>query len=104
VALAAAFLCLPFGYLLVQGYQFGDVTDCSLLAFVTLSMWALAVALERDSSRLAALAGGLCGCAYLCKSVLALVPLGAIGALGVLSLSGLGPRVRIRLVLVFAAT
>ena len=102
--LAAAFLCLPFGYLLVQGYQFGDVTDCSLLAFVTLSMWALAVAIERGSSRLAALAGALCGCAYLCKSVLALVPLGAVGALGLLSAAGLGPRVRMRLVFSFGVT
>ncbi len=100
---AAAFLCLPFGYLLVQGYQFGDVTDCSLLAFVTGSMWLLAVAVERDSAGLAAAAGALCGCAYLCKSALALVPLGAIGALVVLGAAGLAPRVRMRLALVFAA-
>jgi len=105
--LASAFLCLPFTYLLVQGYQFGDVTDCSLLAFVTLSMWVLAVALEqeseRDSERLVAAAGALCGCAYLCKSVLALMPLGAIGALASLGAVSLAPRLRLRLVLVFAA-
>jgi 4-amino-4-deoxy-L-arabinose transferase-like glycosyltransferase len=101
--LAAAFLCLPFGFTLVQGYQWGDVTDCSLLGFVTLSIWLLSIAVERDSTRFAAAAGALLGCAYLCKSALALVPLGVAGGLAVLGQIGLAPRIRIRLVLVFAA-
>ncbi|HUB07702.1 MAG TPA: glycosyltransferase family 39 protein [Myxococcales bacterium] len=100
--LAVAFLCLPFGFAMVQGYQWSDVTDVSLLGFLTLSMWALLVALERDDAWIAAGAGALCGCAYLCKSALALTPLGVVVALAVLGSRGLAPRVRLRLVLAFA--
>ncbi|HUB07365.1 MAG TPA: glycosyltransferase family 39 protein [Myxococcales bacterium] len=100
--LALAFLALPFGWVLVQGYEFGDVTDCGLLGFLALSMWLLAVAVGRDSTRLSAAAGAVCGCAYLSKSALALMPLGAAGSLFVLGLLGLAPRLRFSLVAAFA--
>jgi 4-amino-4-deoxy-L-arabinose transferase-like glycosyltransferase len=98
-----AFLGLTFGLTLIRGYQFGDVTDCTLLVFSLLSVWALSAAIERDSLRLALLAGALCGLAFLCKSLLALTPLGMACALAVLGARGWGPRVRLRLVLGFAA-
>jgi 4-amino-4-deoxy-L-arabinose transferase-like glycosyltransferase len=101
--LAVAFLALPFGFRLVQGYQFGDVTDVSLLGFLTLSLWVLYEAVERDSSGLAAVAGALCGCAYLCKSALALLPLGVAGGLASLGALGLAPRLRFRLLFWFVA-
>jgi len=98
-----AFLALPFGLTLVQGYQFGDVTDCSLLALSVLSLCVLAAAIERDSLRLALVAGALCGLAFLCKSFLALTPLGIVGGLALLGARGLGPRIRLALVLGFVA-
>ena len=100
---SVAFLALPFGLTLVQGYQFGDVTDCSLLALSVLSVCVLALALERDSLRLALVAGALCGLAFLCKSLLALTPLGIAGGLALLGARGLGPRIRLTLVLGFVA-
>ena len=42
------------------------------------------------------------GCAYLSKSALALLPLGVAGALAILGRVGLAPRMRTRLVVVFA--
>ena len=101
--LAASFLALPFGFRLVQGYQFGDVTDVSLLGFMALSLWVLYEAVERNSTALAVAAGALCGCAYLCKSALALLPLGVASGLAVVAALGRAPRVRLRLVLWFAA-
>jgi 4-amino-4-deoxy-L-arabinose transferase-like glycosyltransferase len=91
---AAAFLFLPFGFTLVQGYQFGDATDCTLVAFLTLSMWALVVAIERGSIRRAAVAGALCGCAFLCKSALALTPIGVVAALVILGRTRFAPRLK----------
>ncbi len=100
---ALAFLALPFGFRLVQGYQFGDATDVGLLGFMALSLWVLSEAIERDSQRLAAASGALCGCAYLCKSALALMPVGVAVSLAVLGALGLAPRMRFRLVFWFAA-
>jgi 4-amino-4-deoxy-L-arabinose transferase-like glycosyltransferase len=95
--MAAAFLCLPFGFSLIQGYQFGDVTDCTLVGFVTLSMWALLVAIERSSVRFAALGGALCGCAFLCKSAMGLAPIGVIATLYILGRTRLAARLRLSL-------
>ncbi len=100
--MSSAFLALPFGLTLVQGYQFGDVTDCSLLALSVLSVCLLTAAVERDSLGLALVAGAFCGLAFLCKTWLALTPLGIAGGLCLLGAWGWGPRVRWALVLGFA--
>lgn len=72
---AMAFLALPFGWALTQGYQFGDVTDCTLAGGVALAMAIIVASAASSSWRLAALAGAATGAAYLCKSSLALAPL-----------------------------
>ncbi len=86
---ACAFLVLPFGWKMVQGYQFGDVTDCTLVGFVALSSLLLLLAVERDSTGLSAAAGAACGLGFLCKSALALTPLGVAVALWALGRAGL---------------
>ncbi len=93
---AAAFLALPFGWKMVQGYQFGDVTDCTVTGFTLLSTLLLLLAVERDSTPLAAGAGAACGLAFLCKSALALTPMGVAAALWILGAAGFckGPRTR----------
>ena len=73
---AIGFLALPFAWRLTQGFHFGDVTDCTLVGWVTLSMLLLVRAIERSSWRWAAAAGAAVGVGFLCKTALALVPLG----------------------------
>jgi hypothetical protein len=89
----ATFLLLPFNWRLVQGYQFGDVTDCALLGFATLSILLLA---RRRNPRLV---GGTMGAAFLCKSALALAPLGV--ALALVGLRKLRPAQFVQIVLAF---
>lgn len=84
----AAFLALPFGYALCQGYMFGDATDCPLAGWVSLAVLLLVLAVERDDPRLAALAGAATGIAYLCKTALGLAPLGLAAALALLGALG----------------
>jgi 4-amino-4-deoxy-L-arabinose transferase-like glycosyltransferase len=103
-AMALSFVALPFGFRLLQGYQFGDVTDCTLLAFLALSMWWIARAVERGSIGLAIVAGVACGAAYLSKSVLALTPFGVLGALALLGILGFARRVRLALLPAFAVS
>ena len=100
-ACAAAWLTLPFGFELVQGYQFGDVTDCALAGFLSLSMWLLWAAVRRDSAPLATLGGIACAAAYLSKSALALTPLGVAVGLYVLGIVGRSPPLRARLLWAF---
>ncbi|MFZ5469764.1 MAG: ArnT family glycosyltransferase [Myxococcota bacterium] len=90
------FLALPFGWVLTQGHLFGDVTDCTLVGWVTLAMALLLWSVERDSWRWAAAAGAATGVAYLCKNVLSLVPLGVAFTLVFLSWVRFcaGPRLR----------
>ncbi|MHB8416903.1 MAG: ArnT family glycosyltransferase [Myxococcales bacterium] len=87
-ALAAAFMGLPFGWKMVQGYQFGDITDCTLVGFVVLAFWLLLRAIETGSPKLAAAAGAATGLGFLCKSALALTPLGAAVAMALLAQRG----------------
>jgi 4-amino-4-deoxy-L-arabinose transferase-like glycosyltransferase len=94
--LAIAYLTLPFHWRLVQGYQFGDVTDTTLAAFVTLAFWLLLLALERESARFAVAAGVAVGLGFLSKNVLALAPLGAAAVAIVLPLNGSTARFRLR--------
>ncbi|HUB09798.1 MAG TPA: glycosyltransferase family 39 protein [Myxococcales bacterium] len=87
-AVSAAFMGLPFAWKMVQGYQFGDVTDCTLVGFVVLAFWLLLRTIETDSPWLAAAAGAVTGLGFLCKSALALTPLGAAIAMAVLGSRG----------------
>ena len=80
----AAFLSLDFTWTLTQGFLFGDVTDTMLAACVVAAMLAVVRAVERSSVRWAALAGVLLGVGHLCKSVLALAPLGVAAVFCVL--------------------
>ncbi len=70
------FLALPFGWRLTQGLLFGDATDCTLVGFVTLSIVLLVWTIEKDSWRWALATGAAIGVGYLCKTVMALAPLG----------------------------
>jgi 4-amino-4-deoxy-L-arabinose transferase-like glycosyltransferase len=72
----AGYVSLHFTWLLTQGFQFGDVTDTTLAACLTLSVLALVRAADRSSDRWASVAGAVMGMGYLCKSALALAPLG----------------------------
>lgn len=97
VLAALAFINLPFGWNLVQGYQFGDVTDCTLVACVALAMWLLLRAAETGAPRWFLLAGAVTGVGYLCKSTLALPPLGVAAVLWALAQTRLVPnRVTLR--------
>jgi 4-amino-4-deoxy-L-arabinose transferase-like glycosyltransferase len=71
-----AYLSLPFTWVLTQGYFFGDATDTSLAACLVLSVLALVRTVDRSSLRWAAVTGAMLGLGYLCKSALALEPLG----------------------------
>jgi 4-amino-4-deoxy-L-arabinose transferase-like glycosyltransferase len=82
----AAFLSLDFTWALTQGFRFGDVTDTTLAACLVVSVLVLVRAVERSSVRWAALAGALMGVGYLCKSVLALTPVGIAAVFLVLHL------------------
>ncbi len=78
---AAIFLCLPFGWQLVQGLFFGDATDCTLVGCNALAFLLLAYSVERQSWRAALGAGAVVGLGVLCKVMLALTPLGVAGVL-----------------------
>lgn len=69
------YVSLHFTWLLTQGFQFGDVTDTTLAACLTISVLALVRAADRSSERWAWIAGAVIGMGYLCKSALALAPL-----------------------------
>ena len=86
--IAGAFLTLPFSWRMVQGYQFGDVTDATLVGFVVLSFWLLLRTIEHNSTRWAGAAGLAIGSGFLCKSALALTPLGTALAFVILGASG----------------
>ena len=58
---ALSFLALPFGWTLVQGYQFGDATDCLLGGAVAVAMLLLVTSIEKESSWLAVAAGAMTG-------------------------------------------
>jgi 4-amino-4-deoxy-L-arabinose transferase-like glycosyltransferase len=103
---ACTLLVLPFTYELVQGFMFGDMTDTTLAGCLALAMVLLVTSIRRDSLLLAALAGVAVGLGYLCKSTLALTPVGVAGVLAGGRLLGLtqGPRLRqLALLLVCAA-
>jgi hypothetical protein len=98
---------LPFTYELTQGFMFGDMTDTTLAGCLALAMVLLVTSIRRDSLPLAALAGLAVGLGYLCKSALALTPVGVAGVLTAGRLLGLtpGPRPRqLALLLVCVAT
>src|SRR4051812_33221235 len=73
---ACSFLALPFGWILTQGRLFGDVYDCMLVGFVSLTMVLLVRTIEKDSWRWAVATGVALGLGHLTKTVLALAPLG----------------------------
>jgi 4-amino-4-deoxy-L-arabinose transferase-like glycosyltransferase len=108
---ALSWVVLPFGWVLAQGHFFGDVMDCTLVGFVSLSAWALTRAIEEDTAETpwrgapwAALTGALLGGAFLTKYVLGLAPLGVAGVLTVGRTARLTPGLRWRtLALLLAA-
>jgi 4-amino-4-deoxy-L-arabinose transferase-like glycosyltransferase len=91
----ATFLSLDFTWTMTQGLLFGDVTDTTLAACVVLSILAIVRAAEQASElasmRWATLAGALVGMGYLCKSALALAPLGVAFVFLLLKRRGPGP-------------
>ncbi|WP_163787636.1 ArnT family glycosyltransferase, partial [Myxococcus vastator] len=91
---AAGFLAMPFGWQLVQGRIFGDVTDCTLTGCNAVAVALLFHATRRGSWRWGLAAGAAVGLGFLCKTGLALTPLGiaaTLWALGRLRLCP-GPR------------
>jgi len=70
------YLSLDFTWILTQGFLFGDVTDTTMAACLVLGVLAVVRAADRSSERWALLAGVFIGMGYLCKSALALAPLG----------------------------
>ena len=99
---AGAFMGLPFAWKMVQGYQFGDVTDCTLAGFEVLAFWLVLRAIETGSDRHALAAGAVTGLAFLCKSALALTPLGAALAMALLGSGGFVKGLRWRQLALFA--
>lgn len=93
VGLLAALLAAasPLGWLLVQGYHFGDMTDVSLAAWLTTTVLLAEYAIASGRTAPAVLAGICQGLALLTKSALALAP---AGALLVLWLAGRSGRLR----------
>ncbi|RKH49568.1 phospholipid carrier-dependent glycosyltransferase [Corallococcus sp. AB050B] len=82
---AMGFLALPFGWQLVQGRFFGDVTDCTLAGCNALAVALLFHATREDSWRWGLAAGAVVGLGFLCKTGLALTPLGVGATLWALS-------------------
>ncbi len=76
----ASFFVLPWGWLMTQGHFVADVTDITVAAFVALGFAWLWMSVEKDSARWAFAAGAAIGLGYLCKTFLALAPLGVAGA------------------------
>jgi 4-amino-4-deoxy-L-arabinose transferase-like glycosyltransferase len=83
---AMSFVVLPWGWFLMQGHFVADVTDIAVAAFVTLGFAWLWWAVEKESNVWAFLAGASIGVAYLCKTFLALDPLGVAFAWWLLAL------------------
>ncbi len=81
---AIVYLALPWLWTMTQGYQFGDVTDCTLAGAIALAMALLLRAVDRNSVVWAGAAGAAVGAAFLCKSGLGLTPLGVAMALAIL--------------------
>ncbi|ATB46176.1 glycosyltransferase family 39 protein [Corallococcus macrosporus] len=78
---AAGFLAMPFGWQLVQGRFFGDVTDCTLTGCNAVAVALLFHATRQGSWRWGVAAGAAVGLGFLCKTGLALTPLGIAGTL-----------------------
>lgn len=94
LAVSMGFLSLPYSWILVQGYMFGDITDTTLVGWVTFAMLLVVRSIEAQSWRWSVAAGVATGVAYLCKAQLALVPLGVVLTMALLRLLQLsaGPR------------
>ncbi|WAM28085.1 ArnT family glycosyltransferase [Myxococcus sp. NMCA1] len=78
---AAGFLAMPFGWQLVQGRIFGDVTDCTLTGCNAVAVALLFHATRQGSWRWGLAAGAAVGLGFLCKTGLALTPLGIAATL-----------------------
>ncbi|RKG80006.1 dolichyl-phosphate-mannose--protein mannosyltransferase [Corallococcus exercitus] len=102
---AVGFLALPFGWQLVQGRFFGDVTDCTLAGCNALAVALLFHATRENSWRWGLAAGGVVGLGFLCKTGLALTPLGVAATLWALSRLRFcpGPRLGTVVAMVVAA-
>ncbi len=96
---ALGFLAVPYSWTLIQGHMFGDVTDTTLVGWVTFAVLCLVWAVERHSWRWAFAAGVATGVGYLCKTQLALAPLGVFGVMWLLGLVAFSPGPRLRHVL-----
>ncbi len=94
LASSLAFLILPWGWFMTQGHFVADVTDIAVTAFVTLGFAWFWWAAEKNSVKWAALAGAAVGIGYLCKTFLALDPLGVAATWWFLGRIGFckGPR------------
>jgi len=68
----------PLGWLLVQGYHFGDMTDVSLAFWLTATVLLADAAVSSGRTGLAVLSGLCQGLAWLSKSALSLAPAGAL--------------------------
>ncbi|RME22767.1 MAG: hypothetical protein D6806_12415, partial [Deltaproteobacteria bacterium] len=75
---AGIYLLSPLGWLLVQGYHFGDMTDVSLAAWVAACILAADKAIETAGLRWMVAAGLFQAAAVLSKSALGIVPAGAV--------------------------
>lgn len=89
---AALYAAAPFGWLQVQGYHFGDMTDVGLAFWLTACCLCMLRAIDSGRLRWAALAGLCQAAALLTKSALALAPAGA--ALVLFAAPRLGLRLR----------
>jgi 4-amino-4-deoxy-L-arabinose transferase-like glycosyltransferase len=79
ITVAVSFNLLPFTWRLTQGVQFGDATDCGLMACLAVSFLALQLGVAQRSLAWSALAGAATGAAILFKAPLGL-PLIGVGA------------------------
>lgn len=98
-----ALLSLPFTLELVHGYMFGDLTDTTLTGCVAGAVALLVYGAKKDSLPACAFAGFLVGYGYLCKSALALTPVGVAFGLAALHLIKLAPGMRPTRFLLFVA-
>ena len=100
---AVGFLALPFGWQLVQGRFFGDVTDCTLAGCNAVAVALLFHATRENSWRWGLAAGAVVGLGFLCKTGLALTPLGVAATLWGLSRLRFCPGPRLATVLAMVA-
>ncbi len=75
---AIIYASAPFGWLQVQGYHFGDMTDVSLAFWLTLCVVSIERALSTSKKGWMVLAGLSQATALMSKSALALAPVGAV--------------------------